>query len=263
MAEHPRHPNQGFADQSRRNSGVRIIPINYATIEVKDNQLGFVEQDHQTESDALIAQLEEAGHLTDPRLEEAMQSVPRHVFVPEEVRQHAYQDRPLPVGLGQTISAPHMVALMTSALQLAPHHRVLEIGTGLGYHAAVLSRMVPDGEVISIEFVPELAKKAVTNLAEAKAPVRVLQRDGATGAGEFAPFDAIIINCAVPEIPATIIAQLAEGGRIIAPVGVTQCELRLAKKNNGELHYDDLGECLFVNAQGKLGGDDGVLRPAP
>ena len=214
------------------------------------------------EREALLTRLEATGYLTDPRLEEAMLSVPRHAFLPDEVQAHAYEDRPLSVGHGQTISAPHMVALMTSHLQLEPDHRVLEIGTGLGYHAAVLSRMVPEGDVVSIEFVPELARVAQRNLDAVDAPVRVLRRDGALGAPEFAPFDALLITCAVPTIPAPLIHQLREGGHVVVPIGVTQCDLFAGRKVAGELHGDSLGECLFVNAQGDLGDDQG-LQPAP
>lgn len=214
------------------------------------------------EREALLTRLEATGYLTDPRLEEAMLSVPRHAFLRDEIQAHAYEDRPLPVGHGQTISAPHMVALMTSHLQLEPDHRVLEIGTGLGYHAAVLSRMVPDGEVVSIEYVPELAAVAQANLDAVGAKVRVLRRDGALGAPDFAPFDALLITCAVPQIPETLVRQLREGGHVVAPIGITQCDLVAGRKVGGVLRLDDLGECLFVNAQGALGGDVGI-QPAP
>lgn len=216
--------------------------------------------DRMAEREALLGRLEQGGFLTDPRLEEAMLAVPRHAFVPEDLQGHAYEDRPLPVGHGQTISAPHMVALMTSQLQLEPTDHVLEIGTGRGYHAAVLDRMVPEGSVVSIEYVPELAKAAQRNLDRVGSRVRVLQRDGAGGAPEFAPFDAILITCAVPEIPSAVQHQLREGGHLVAPIGITQCELRVGRMKEGRLWLDDLGECLFVNAQGALGDP---LQPAP
>lgn len=212
------------------------------------------------EREALLTRLEANGYLTDPRLEEAMLAILRHPFVPPDMEPQAYEDRPLQVGHGQTISAPHMVALMTSLLQLEPDHRVLEIGTGRGYHAAVLGAMVPDGQVVSIEFVPELAHIAAGNLAES-ANVEVLVRDGALGAPEHAPFDALLITCAIPEIPERLLAQLAEGGHVVAPIGTTACDLVVGRKQSGAVELDPVGECLFVNAQGELGGMG--IQPTP
>lgn len=212
--------------------------------------------------EALIARLAGEGYLTDPRLEEAMLAVPRHSFLPADLQDEAYEDKPLPVGLGQTISAPHMVAMMTSALQVAAGDSVLEVGTGRGYHAAVLKAMAGDGEVCSIEFLVPLAQQAQANLDEAGFKVRVLQRDGAEGAPEFAPFDAVIVTCAIPEIPDALVQQLREGGHFVAPLGTTKCMLKAGIKRDGRLVLDDLGPCLFVNAQGDLGGDD-MMQPAP
>ncbi len=221
------------------------------------------------EREALLAELESGGYLTDPRLEEAMLGVPRHVFVPPEYREAAYEDRPLPIGFGQTISAPHMVAMMTTALQLEEGAKVLEIGTGVGYHAAIVKKIAGDrGRVISIEFLPELAELAKRNLAEAKVDVEVHAGDGFNGWPEEAPFDAVYVTCAIPQVPDALVAQLKEGGHFVAPVGITRCQLMAGRKQDGELQLEDLGPCLFVNAQGLLGADDGTegrddLTPSP
>lgn len=210
--------------------------------------------ERQEERERLLARLEEQGYLTDPRLEVAMSAVPRHVFVPNELRAAAYEDRPLPIGFGQTVSAPHMVAMMTTALQLAEGQKVLEIGTGVGYHAAVAKKIVGDaGEVHTVEYLPELAELAKRNLKTAKIDVKVHQGDGALGWAAAAPYDAIYITCAVPDIPQPLADQLREGGHFVVPLGVTRCQLMAGRKVNGELHLEDLGPCLFVNAQGELG----------
>lgn len=209
------------------------------------------------ERESLLEQLEVGGYLNDARLEEAMLAVPRHVFLPSEMRDEAYEDKPLPVGFGQTISAPHMVAMMTTALQLEEGQRVLEIGTGVGYHAAVVREMVGEsGHVVSVEYLPELAEWARMNLKTSGQDVTVIQGDGNDGAPEYAPFDAIYVTCAIPQIPPTLMEQLKEGGHFVAPVGVTRCQLLAGRRVGDELELDDLGPCLFVNAQGRLGDGD-------
>ncbi len=206
------------------------------------------------EREALLEQLEVGGYLNDPRLEEAMLSVPRHLFLPEELIDEAYEDKPLPVGFGQTVSAPHMVAMMTTALQLEEGDRVLEIGTGVGYHAAVAKAMVGEtGHVVTIEYLPELAEWSRKNLQAAGFDVHVIQGDGMDGAPEFAPFDAIYITCAIPRIPLELVEQLRDGGHFVAPIGVTRCQLMAGRRTGDEMELDDLGPCLFVNGQGRLG----------
>lgn len=209
------------------------------------------------EREALLAELETGGYLTDPRLEEAMLAVPRHLFVPEELRETAYEDRPLPIGFGQTVSAPHMVAMMSTALQLRDGDKVLEVGTGVGYHAAVVRALVgPQGRVISVEFLPELVQLAKKNLKAAKSKVEVKEGDGFNGWEEEAPYDAVYVTCAVPDVPDALVDQLKEGGHFVAPLGITRCQLMAGRKVDGELELEDLGPCLFVNAQGQLGGGE-------
>ncbi|HUR63308.1 MAG TPA: protein-L-isoaspartate O-methyltransferase [Candidatus Thermoplasmatota archaeon] len=206
------------------------------------------------EREAMLAELESGGYLNDPRLEEAMLSVPRHIFVPPELRAAAYEDRPLPIGFGQTVSAPHMVAMMTTALQLEEGQNVLEIGTGVGYHAAIAAKVVGErGHVHTVEFLPELVELARKNLKAAKIKVDVHEGDGAEGWAAGAPYDAIYITCAIPTVPPALADQLKEGGHFVAPVGITRCQLLAGRKQNGVLELDDLGPCLFVNAQGALG----------
>ncbi len=213
--------------------------------------------EHQEERERLVAELESGGYLNDPQLEEAMLSVPRHVFVPPEMRGEAYDDRPLPIGFGQTVSAPHMVAMMTAALQLTPGQRVLEIGSGVGYHAAVAKAVVgPTGSVDSVEYLPELVALAKRNLKAAKSDVRIHEGDGVAGWADGAPYDAVYVTCAIPEVPNALIEQLREGGHFVAPVGVTRCQLMVGRKIGGALQLEDLGPCLFVNAQGELGVHD-------
>ena len=210
------------------------------------------------EREALLAELESGGYLTDPKLEEAMLGVPRHLFVPKELRSAAYEDRPLPIGFGQTVSAPHMVAMMCTALQLQGGENVLEIGTGVGYHAAIVKHLVGDeGRVTSIEYLPELVQLAKKNLKAAKIKLDVHEGDGALGWKKGAPYDAVYVTCAIPEVPDALVDQLKEGGHFVAPLGVTRCQLMAGRKEDGVLQLEDLGPCLFVNAQGELGtGDD-------
>jgi protein-L-isoaspartate(D-aspartate) O-methyltransferase len=170
-----------------------------------------------------------ARDITSPRVLEAMRTVPRHRFVPEPLRERAYDDSPLPIGLGQTISQPYIVAFMTQALDVQPGHRVLEIGTGSGYQAAVLAELT--SEVYSIEVVPELAERARTTLADLNYDrVRLRVGNGYLGWPEQAPFDRIIVTAAPPEIPPALVAQLKAGGLMAIPVGEGEQELRILRR---------------------------------
>jgi protein-L-isoaspartate(D-aspartate) O-methyltransferase len=173
--------------------------------------------------------------VTDSRVTEVMSSVPRHEFVPENYRTHAYEDHPLPIGYGQTISQPYIVAFMTEQLRPQPTDRVLEIGTGSGYQAAVLSKLV--AEVYTIEIVKPLAQRAETDLRRLNySNVKVKAGDGYKGWPEHAPFDAIIVTAAPDHVPQPLIDQLKEGGRMIIPVGGREMQqLYLLEKHVGKL----------------------------
>jgi len=170
-----------------------------------------------------------------PIVLEAMRSTARHLFVPAPLRYLAYADRPLPIGHGQTISQPYVVAFMTELLDPQPHHRVLEIGTGCGYQAAVLSRLVK--AVYSIEIVPELARDSAALLKQLGYDnVLVRAGDGYQGWPDQAPFDRILLTAAPPEVPKTLVDQLQVGGKLVAPEGrVWQNLVLLEKRADGSL----------------------------
>jgi protein-L-isoaspartate(D-aspartate) O-methyltransferase len=196
-------------------------------------------------------QIENRG-VNDPQVLAAMRAVPRHQFVPPEYLSQAYADHPLPIGYGQTISQPYIVALMTESLRLEPGQRVLEIGTGSGYQAAVLAEM--DIEVYSIEIIPELAESASALLEDlGYANVTVLQADGYFGWEEYAPFDAIIVTAAPDHLPQPLANQLAEGGRLIIPIGPIGAvqTLWLFEKVEGEIQATNLGGVQFVPLTGE------------
>jgi protein-L-isoaspartate(D-aspartate) O-methyltransferase len=191
--------------------------------------------------------------VTSPRVLEALVSVPRHEFVPERFRREAYADKPLPIGEGQTISQPYMVAAMTEALELNGSERVLEIGTGSGYQAAVLSLLAR--EVISVESRTSLALAAqerLTNLGYTN--VHVHNGDGSAGLPDAAPYDAILVTAGAPEIPPFLASQLRETGRFVIPVGDQENQnLLLAKLEAGELRVHTLFSCRFVPLFGRYG----------
>jgi protein-L-isoaspartate(D-aspartate) O-methyltransferase len=191
----------------------------------------------------------------DEAVLEAMRSVPRHQFVPTEYLDQAYEDHPLPIGYGQTISQPFIVAYMTEHLELEPGDKVLEIGTGSGYQAAILASLPGlDLEVYSIEIVPELAEQAeklLNNLGYANLHLR--QGDGYYGWEEAAPFDAIIVTAAPDHLPPPLTAQLAEGGRLVIPIGLPGAYQSLWKfeMEDGQLSATDLGSVTFVRFTGE------------
>ena len=185
--------------------------------------------------------------INDPAVLDAIKRVPRHRFVPEHLQDQAYEDRPLPIGLGQTISQPFVVALMTQALELTPESKVLEIGTGSGYQTAILAELA--GEVYTVEVRPKLqerAKRILDDLGYANIHYRV--GDGWEGWPEEEPFDAIIVTAAAPEWPQALIRQLAEGGRMVIPVGEHDWKqtLWLLTKLDGSLIKESLGPVRFV-----------------
>jgi protein-L-isoaspartate(D-aspartate) O-methyltransferase len=194
--------------------------------------------------------------ITDSAVLAAMEAVPRHEFVPGELRPRAYEDAPLPIGAGQTISQPYIVAAMTAALRLRPGDRVLEIGTGCGYQAAVFSRLTK--EVFTIECRTELATAASERLTRlGYKNVHVHCGDGTLGLPEFAPFDAILVAAAAPVVPQPLLTQLADLGRMILPIGDAEHqELRLIEKQGSEFLTTALEGCRFVPLVGYYGWHD-------
>jgi protein-L-isoaspartate(D-aspartate) O-methyltransferase len=184
--------------------------------------------------------------ITDERVLDAMLRVPRHEFAPERYRDQAYEDHPLPIGEGQTISQPYIVAVMLEALALSPADRVLEIGTGSGYLSAVLAELT--AQVVSIERHAGLAHGARQLLsAMGYHNVRVVTGDGSRGFREAAPYDAVIASAAAAEVPHELVEQLAEGGRMIIPVGREDAQqLQLIEKRNGAPHTTLRELCRFV-----------------
>ena len=183
----------------------------------------------------------------DKKVLDAMARIPRHLFVEERLRERAYADYPLPIGDGQTISQPYVVALMTEALRLRPGDRVLEIGTGSGYQAAVLAEIVKDVYTIEIrKSLADMAEKRFRELGYKN--VKVKYADGYLGWEEYAPFDAIIITASANHIPPPLIRQIKEGGRLIIPLGNTVYYqmLTLLTKKKGDLDVEQMGSVAFV-----------------
>ena len=192
-----------------------------------------------------------ARGVTDPAVLAAVAAVPRHLFVPEGERLGAYEDRPLPIGSGQTISQPYIVALMTSLLGVQPGDRVLEVGTGSGYQAAVLSRLA--GEVYSVEILKPLAERARRTLAElGYRNVHIRNGDGYKGWPAVAPFDGIIVTAAPPRIPEPLLQQLKTGGKLVIPVGNTYQDLIvLTKRKDGGFDRSNVLPVRFVPMTGE------------
>lgn len=194
-----------------------------------------------------------ARGLHDPHLLSAFESVPRHLFVPKEYRQHAYADGPLPIGFNQTISQPYIVAFMTHLLELTGREHVLEVGTGSGYQAAILSHLA--AEVHTLEIIPELAAQAERILSELGCQnVHCHLVDGSLGWTDAALYDAILVTAAAPSAPQTLLGQLAEGGRLVLPVGnLGYQELEIWQKVNGEFSRRTSLGVAFVPLRGEYG----------
>lgn len=204
----------------------------------------------------MVAEQLAARGITDARVLEAMRSVPRDRFIPAELRDHAYDDSPLPIGADQTISQPYMVALTCEVAQLSGVERVLEVGTGSGYEAAVLARLA--AQVVSIESIPHLYDRARLILQGVGASnVSVRLGDGSLGCIEEAPFDAIIVSAAMPGVPLTLLMQLEPAGRLVAPIGEEDLQtlVRIARIN-GHWQEEYFGECRYVKMTGKHGFTD-------
>lgn len=195
----------------------------------------------------------ERRRVTDERVLEAMRRVPRHRFVPDHLRAEAYTDQALPIGYGQTISQPYIVATMLEALKLQGHEKALDVGAGSGYQTALLSLLAR--EVIGIERIPELARAAAARLAALGYDnARVVEGDGTAGMEEAAPFDTIIVAAGSPEVPKPLIRQLASGGRLVIPVGDRHLQkiVTVRKTADGVEMQDGIG-CVFVPLLGEYG----------
>ena len=206
---------------------------------------------HESDREQLVDGLRRTNRIQRESVLEAIRSVPRHEFVPDGHENRAYKDRPLLIGHDQTISAPHMVAIMCDRIDPSPGDRVLEIGTGCGYHAAITTEIVGDGTVYSVEYVPELAETARDRLERLDYDVRVKTGDGYEGWPDHAPYDAAYLTCAASELPDSIIEQIAPGGRIVAPIGQRNQKLVIAeKKDDGSLSQWTDGRVRFVPMRG-------------
>jgi protein-L-isoaspartate(D-aspartate) O-methyltransferase len=201
----------------------------------------------------MVASQLRARGIRDPRVLAAMSRVPRHAFVSDDYREQAYEDYPVPIGEGQTLSQPYIVAIMLDALALTPADTVLEIGTGSGYQTALLSDLTQ--QVYSVERHAPLARAAESALARLGCiNVKVLVGDGSRGLAEHAPFDAIVVSAAAPKIPQPLFEQLREGGRMIIPVGPPAAQhLQLVRKQEGKPVITTLEGCRFVPLVGDQG----------
>jgi len=207
----------------------------------------------------LVGNLVSAGYVRSERVKDAMLKVPRELFVTDDLVPEAYVDTPLPIGQGQTISAPHMVAIMLEEQELRPGQNVLEVGTGSGYHAALAAELVkPDGRVYTMERIGELVAFAKRNISRAGYSdlVEVIEGDGSKGLPEKAPFDRIFVACGAPDVPEPLVNQLAEDGVMLVPVGGRYCQdLIKVRKKKGRIIRESRGGCIFVPLIGEYGYD--------
>ncbi|KKH95348.1 protein-L-isoaspartate O-methyltransferase [Methanosarcina sp. 1.H.T.1A.1] len=224
----------------------------------KDNKRRTKEEKEEKEFEELRKLLVERleGIVLEKNVLKAMLRVPRHRFVPEYEQRAAYTDRPLEISHGQTISAPHMVAIMCEILELSEGHKVLEIGAGSGYNAAVMAELIgKTGRIYTVERIKPLVNFAMKNLEETGYDnVTVLLENGSIGYPRYAPYDRIVVTCAAPSIPKTLLEQLKPGGIMVIPVGDYFQELiRIKKDSNGNIHKKRKGEVTFVPMLGKHG----------
>jgi protein-L-isoaspartate(D-aspartate) O-methyltransferase len=206
-----------------------------------------VQEPHARDRRALATRITEHTGIEDTRILDAFRRVPRHAFVPPELRDHAHEDRALAIGLGQTISQPSMIALMLKALDCAPEHRVLEVGAGSGYAAALLGELV--AEVHAIEVLPELAARAEGTLRSLGIDnVTVYTGNGSHGLPQHAPFDRILVSAAAEHVPPALLTELAVGGRIAIPVGDKfEQELLVGTRRTAtDIDWERSTPCVFV-----------------
>jgi protein-L-isoaspartate(D-aspartate) O-methyltransferase len=216
-----------------------------------------MEEQYDKERKRMVESQIAARGVKDPRVLEAMLRVPRHLFVPADMRDRAYDDSPLPIGEGQTISQPYMVAWMTELLEVTGNSRILEIGTGSGYQAAILCELGKD--VFSIEKQAGLAQAAKERLHSlGYRNIRIKVADGTLGWPEEAPFDGIMVTAGSPSVPQPLLEQLAESGRLIVPIGPSGIQmLNVIKRKGNEFQTSEVGTCVFVPLVGKFGWSRG------
>ncbi len=209
----------------------------------------MIEQRRRMVEEQLIAR-----GISDKRVLDAMLRIPREEFIPQDLARSAYEDHPLPIGEGQTISQPYMVALMIEKLELKGEEKVLEIGTGSGYQAAILACLCK--EVYTVERIPGLVKFSTKNLKKAEVDnIIIKQDDGYSGWPEFSPYQAIIVACAISEVPPALIEQLDEGGKLVIPLGGRfSQELTVIKKKKGKIETEIGCGCVFVPLISDRGG---------
>ncbi len=208
-------------------------------------------EDYQTRRNEMVDALVRREAVERSATEAAIRAVPRHEFVPGARRSRAYDDRPLPIGEGQTVSAPHMVGIMTDLLAPDPGDRVLEIGTGCGYHAAVTAEIVGPGNLHSVEYEASLAEDARERLGRLGYDVAVRAGDGSEGWPERAPFDGAYLTCAPESVPNAVVEQVRPGGRVVAPVGRERQRLvRLTRRADGSVERERHGGVRFVPMRG-------------
>ena len=211
--------------------------------------------DYEEKRKKLISELKNLGRIKTESVEKAFLGTPRELFVPDKIKQYAYIDTPLEIGDGQTISAPHMVAIMCEAMDVKKGQKILEIGAGSGYHAVIISKIVGSkGHVYTVERIEMLAENAKQNLKKANITnVTVENGDGSLGLSKHAPYDYIYVTCAAPKTPQPLINQLKDPGKLLIPIGRRICELILIEKKEKKITSKELGGCAFVPLVGKYG----------
>lgn len=209
----------------------------------------------EQEREYLVNTLLKERYIKSEQVKQAFLSVPRESFIPPRFRDYAYVDSPLDIGNGQTISAPHMIAIMCEALDIKHGQKILEIGTGSGYHAAIVAQIVgKTGKVYTIERFDSLAEKAKENLTRTGITNVIIEvGDGSCGLPLYQPYDRIYVTCAAPSAPPPLLEQLMDPGKLLVPIGDMYCELTLFEKKKKKIVSQRLGGCMFVPLIGKYG----------
>ncbi len=214
---------------------------------------GAYQSDYKSQRELMVQKQLAGRDITDKRVLSVMAEIPREKFIPTQWREYAYEDRAVPIGLGQTISQPYMVAIMTQLLELTEEHRVLEIGTGSGYQTAILAKL--SKEVFTVERIPELSERAKKVLSELGITnVRFKIDDGTLGWPEYSPYDRIIVTAGAPSVPEALTEQLSENGIMVIPVGPEEHQTLIKlTKSDGKIYKEHILSCRFVKLIGQEG----------